>query len=370
MTKLFFLLTPFSYLDFAGVRFLIFQLLVGVLFCVKALFFKKRLLGEKSLYPLVLLLWLTFLYAFVSGVYEAFWAISSFALILCFSLQISWFLDGKNINRINRLYVWACIFTAVGLFVQWILHVFLNLTVFRYILFGGARNAYSFIWMDFSFISLYVISCIPMLFRLYSKKVSFLISGFLIFSSLITSARTGVAALFIFLAVTIFLSLLKAFFSRKIALKYLMYILFFPIILVLVFFGLPLLTGREVTMSSSGRFGDYLIAFDFFKDNVWFGAYLDKVYYSQNVAFIPHNLFVHPLVMGGIFYFMLFVIFLFSVLLSIRNSDKDLLHSVYICLLGFQFIPSFFSAYFFAVLLGIALASSKRNRLKNKAAYV
>src|SRR5690606_24595686 len=127
-------------------------------------------------------------------------------------------------------------------------------------------------------------------------------------------------------------------------------------------YALPLITGRQLTASSSGRFEGFALGFQFLLNHPFFGALLDKELYKSTVSYVPHNIFLFPLFMGGLLYFSAFMAFLSLLIWDIKFADSDILAAVLICFLGFQFIPSFFSAYFFAVLLGIAMASSKINK--------
>lgn len=362
MARLFFLLTPFSYLEVFDVRFILLQVVIGCILVLKYIFKRGKILFDACFIPLLLVITISFVYASIVGAYESFLSSLVFSFIFYASFVLSFNASKVGLYVIKKLYVYTCIFAALGLFIQWSADYFLNITLFRYVLFGGNRSAFSFIWEDFSFISLFVVSCIPIVYCIYGRFISTLISLFLILASLITSARTGVGAILLFLAFLSFTQYGKSLLTGRITLVQLFFGLVLPVVMFLAVFLLPLLTGREVSASSSGRFDDYVTGLNFLSENLWFGALLDKDYYFQNIAKIPHNLFIHPLVMGGVFYFILFMVFLMLALRAVNKADKEVLHSIYICLLGFQFIPSFFSAYFFAVLLGIALGNSKINK--------
>lgn len=135
-------------------------------------------------------------------------------------------------------------------------------------------------------------------------------------------------------------------------------------------FGMESFTGRQVTGSSSGRIDDFIVGFQFFKENILFGFFFNKDLYNQMVGIIPHNVFVYMLYMGGVASFFIFLMWFFAVTMKIRSADLRLISALCICLLGFQFIPSFFSAYFLAVLLGLAMLSSKFNLNKNSISVV
>lgn len=230
-------------------------------------------------------------------------AVSSFLILLFVASQ---FYDA-DVNYLLKLYKIAVLFTAGGVFLQFISHYFLGLELFRYQLFGGGRNAYSFIWEDYSFLSLYLISAIPLFF---DKKISlkFLIfSSVLFVSSIITSARSGVAALFLFLIIYILYDFFKSLRSGRARFGS---ILVFLLILALPYFvilGMEFFTGREVTSSSSGRMDDFVFGYKKFLDNPVFGYLFNKELYHNTVSKILHNVFIYTLYMGGLVSFFVFL---------------------------------------------------------------
>ncbi|HBG37145.1 MAG TPA: hypothetical protein DDW88_08785 [Treponema sp.] len=54
------------------------------------------------------------------------------------------------------------------------------------------------------------------------------------------------------------------------------------------------------------------------------------------------------------------LVWLDLIIIKIKKTDIKLLSTLIICFLGFQLIPSFFSAYFIEILLGIALVDLKK----------
>ncbi|MBV2209760.1 MAG: hypothetical protein KUL77_09375 [Thermomonas sp.] len=357
---------PFSYITLYDVRFIVVQLVVGFILVLKIIFERKIVLRDGSIYCFSFVLLITAIYALITGAYESLLSLISFYFILYCSYLITYMGGVKRVEYNKNLYVVACVFIAVGVYVQWFLEIFFGISIFRNILFGGGRHAYSFIWEDFSFASLVVVSCIPIVLSMYGRKLAIAISFLLITATIVTSARTGIVAILVFTILKFILLSLKMLKTGKMRAHYFAIVIVSPVVLFVLFVGLPFFTGRELTIASSGRLDGFLVGLDFFRDNFWFGAFLDKLYYGQNIAIIPHNLFLYPLIMGGVVYFSFFMAFLVVALYLARSSDGDISQSIYLCLLGFQFIPSFFSAYFFAMLLGMAMASSKINQKESR----
>lgn len=361
---LFLMLIPFSYFEVLGVRVLLFQVFIGFSILIVRFLKIKRVvvLFDSSMVLLLFLSCVVLVFGLHSGYLNEFLAVSVFFILMLIVGQI----DGRSLLEDAVLfYKYAVLFSAVGVFCQFLVHKALGVELFRYQLFGGGRNAYSFIWEDYSFLSLFIASAIPLFFN---GKVGFkflFVTFFLLVASIITSARTGVVAFSLFVALYVACELFRSVLSgrvNKTALFIFVFLAFLPPVMIL---GMENLTGRKVTLSSSGRIDDFVIGFEFFKERMWYGFLFDKELYNQTASMIPHNLFIYMLYMGGVVAFLVFILWLALVVIRVRFSDRTLLSSLLICFLGFQFIPSFFSAYFLAVLLGMAMLSSRVNRVEN-----
>ena len=363
MVILFYLLTPFSYLEINGLRFILIQVLVGLLAALYFFIRKPKLHSGFAFPALAVLLVVTAGYYLASGNVDSLLAVSVFLLLMFFSFYLAE--NGPlSIESIKLIYIATCVFAAFGLAFQLVVNKLFGISFFRHQLFGGNRNAYSFIWADYSFISLFVVSCLPLVLRFKSRLLVFLTFLFLLFSSLVSSARTGVAALFLLTVCLVSLKYLTALVRGRMALKYLVLAAAMLVTPVIGMYALPLITGRQLTISSSGRVDDFILGFQFFSSHPFFGALLDKERYGALVSTVPHNFFLYPLFMGGVIYFFCFMVFVLSLVQDLKSADSDLLASLLLCFFGFQFIPSFFSAYFLAILLGIAMASSSMNRYR------
>ncbi|MCQ4230890.1 hypothetical protein M8P87_13655 [Pseudomonas stutzeri] len=355
---LFFLLIPFSYMSLLGVRIIALQVLAGFAWLVIK-FYKKRKLSFYFDIDLAVLLVLCAVvggYAFHVDYFNEFFAIATFILLLFLTVQFG----PDLINTALGFYRLSVLFVAVGLVGQYLLHILSDVVVFNYELFGGGRNAYGFIWNDYSFLSLYIASSIPLFYngRYNLQFISILL--FLLIASIITSARTGPVAFLLFIVLYIFYFLFQAFATGKLKRKFFIVGTSIFFVIPALFFSIMLLTGREVTFSSSGRVEDFVIGYRYFLDDPMFGFYFDRANYNAAVSIVPHNVFIYFLYMGGLLAFAVFVCWLVSVSFVLRLSDKRIVAALVICLIGFQFIPSFFSAYYVAILVGLSVLSSRK----------
>ena len=361
MTVLFYLLTPFSYLELVGVRLILFQVLLGLVIVSYRVYKKPVLHLSPSFLALYIVVAITAVYSFFSGFVDSLMAVSAFSLLMYFSFYMA-SSGNVKIGKIKNVYLVSCLFIALGLFFQVFVHKFFGVAMFRHQLFGGERNAYSFIWMDYSFVSLFVVSCLPIVLSLKGRVFSLFVVLLVLLASTITSARTGIAAVSLFFILLFSKGYFSTLIKGKIRPRYFMLAAVAFVIPFLFMYFLPVITGRQLTASSSGRFDDFILGFNFLLEHPLFGVLLNNDLYGSLVSTVPHNVFLFALFTGGLIYFFSFAIFLGTLARDIRYADSDILSSILICFLGFQFIPSFFSAYFFAVLLGIAIASSRLNK--------
>ncbi|WP_407363166.1 hypothetical protein HKW97_07885 [Pseudomonas luteola] len=359
-----YLFLPLSYFSVFGVRFLFIQVLLVVSSVFISIFYFKRVWLDASFWSGPLIFFLLFGVSFFTKDFSVLMAFSAFIMFAYWQA----FFDEIQLNDfvlvLKKAYSVAALISAIGVIGQFLMNDFYKIEIARVEYFGGGRTAYSFLWQDFSFLSLFVVSAIPIVYVCFHKKIRFLVILLLIFSSIATSARTGIVSLTIFSIFIFIFIFLKSVFSGKansnIGLGFfLILILFFFVPSFLTFF-----TGRELTFSSSGRFEGFAAGLNFLSNNVVWGAMFDINYFVENIAIIPHNIFLYFMIMGGMVFFVLFLAWFFQICWVVRYADKDLIFALFIVFIGFQFIPSFFSGYFAACLLGLAFSSARTNLSK------
>lgn len=96
------------------------------------------------------------------------------------------------------------------------------------------------------------------------------------------------------------------------------------------------------------------------------GAMFNIDFFVDEVSVIPHNIFIYFLVMGGSLFFVVFFIWLALVASCLFSFRSSVFAALCIVFVGFQFIPSFFSAYFVASLIGIGMAQAKIESINSR----
>lgn len=347
------ILITFSYANIVGIRLAIFIpivllliiLLQGSFFCKDKIFV--------FIQTIIFSMMLSF--SVITGFYDNFLAFIIF-MILSITYSLT-FVSLKRLDSLIKLYTYFGIFSAIGLFFQYILYNYIGYS-FGTIIFFNNRTAFSFLWLDFSFFSLYLASLVPLIFYVFkSIPVKFLLSLFVLVASFMTTARTGV---FSFLIFSVLFSFYKLFITlalgnfKKEHLKLLIGGVFFIPLSIIFFPYISSLSDREITTSDSGRMQGYIDALNYLGDNFFWGAMFNSEYYFNNVNVLPHNVFLYIFTMGGVLFFLVFLIFLILVLVYSRN--KFVVSSIFISFIGVMFIPSFYSMYYLGWLISMAFA--------------
>lgn len=353
---------PFSYLNFGGFRVLPFFLIASyslIFYSLKKIRFNYNLVSY-----LFLILIVSMMSIFSNS-------LNSLLSMVCFFLIAYWplFIERINFsnyffNKIINIYINIALLMGVGVLLQSYLYNEMSVSI-------GTINEYAdrigfgFIWMDYSFLSLYFTSLIPLLW--YTKKNKGAFSVFFIVVSLVTTARTGFYALIIFTMILLIISFLKnVSINNKISILKLSFFSLFimPVLFLLKYFFEINASSRILSLDPTGRIDGYISAIDFFKNNFLYGSMYDIEIYRNAVTIIPHNLFIYNLVLGGVVFFLFFIYWLITLILYCFPMRYEYVsYSVVICLIGFQFIPAVFTAYFFAFLISLVFYKSNLKKL-------
>lgn len=255
-------------------------------------------------------------------------------------------------DKLFLCYIQGVYIAAIGLAVQFLVINFIGMEVGYFSLFGLNRRAYAFLFSDFSFLSLYLSSGAMMIFMLGKKQYESTLKwlGYtilLLVASMLTSARTGIAA---FLVVFMLYSLgrLLTLISKG-SIKSILLILFNAIVLIGSYFILNRVRIGDLS-GDSGRFVINTLAFEMFKKNPLLGVGFGVSTYGHNISTIPHNIFYQYLAQGGIIFTLTLIVFLFIVALIAWKKNKVLFWGYFSIIIGALFIPDIFSSRF---LLGI-----------------
>lgn len=304
--------------------------------------------------------------AIISSSINEIMALSVFLLLLYWPDYIKYSkIKELDLRKLYLVYIYAAVFLSIGVLLQLLLYKFFGVEVGKVGIYGsGSRVGFGFIWKDFSFLSLYLVSAIPLVFGVYKLGAKcFLITILLVVGSVATSARTGIFSLFLVLMFLFVYELIKIAINQKTSTKNL---IFMAMSIFLPFIFIPfwaMLTNRKLTLSGSGRLEGYLDSILRVIDNPLFGKLYNVVEYKANYIAAPHNIFIFVTTFGGFIGLVLFAIWLSLVFIRLRIVRKTTKMSLLILLIGLQLIPSYYSAYFVAVLLSLAIFEAKSSKL-------
>ncbi|KZS23635.1 hypothetical protein BMY_1502 [Wohlfahrtiimonas chitiniclastica] len=137
----------------------------------------------------------TALLAIYSGNYKSIGSTFTFFLLAYWPI----FYISNQIRNLYKqayyTYLLAAIITSFGVILQMLLYKLTNTHLGFIQQFGGGRIAYGFIWNDYSFLSLFLVSAVPLVLSLKGAQYKYVLTLILISASLITSARTGITSL-------------------------------------------------------------------------------------------------------------------------------------------------------------------------------
>lgn len=344
---------PFLYTSVGGIRIAI---LVPFILILTIFSQKKWEIKNKKVFTVqFLMLVMMVSYALLTGYFD-----NLFAFLIFFMLSISLLLknfNGNELKRLMQIYVFMGVFSAIGLIVQYFFYTVLGITFGTVILFNN-RTAFSFLWLDFSFFSLYLASLVPLIFFVFNRfYIRLLLSIIVLIASFMTTARTGVFSFAVFMIIYMIYNIYPAFIKGKISLsnaKLIFSTIFISPLLLLSIPYIQSLSNREITAGDSGRTDGYLSALNYVEQNLLFGYMFDSDSYFNNINVLPHNSILYIMTMGGVVFLFLFLFFLIFVLSYSKN--KFILSSILISLIGTMFIPSIYSMYYLGFLISVSLA--------------
>lgn len=355
------LILIFGYFEFLEIRLmpLIFLLFVIVIL-ISIIFNNLVIKWDVSIIISTLLVFIVLFFSIYTGSFDFFVSMAIFFTLAHWPLFISIKNPYKMYSSGLAIYIYSGLILSLGLFIQIFMFKFLGVVFGKTDLYGGGRLAFAFTWQDYSFLSLYFASCVPLVLST-NFRIKFILKLFLIavliVASLSTTARTGLVSLLISIVIYIIFNLNKIVIYKKI-----FYILIFiiPLYFLFAFFKDYNLVEREITADSSGRTEGYIEGFNYFANNIFLGSFFNPSHYKDNVGVIPHNLFVYLAVIGGLFLLFFAISWLLTIAIKVYRLDSnELIYSFVTCLIGFQFIPSIFSGYFLSILISLIFIKYK-----------
>jgi O-antigen ligase/polysaccharide polymerase Wzy-like membrane protein len=350
-----FILVPFSYLELYGIRIIAIgplALLGSIIVLSK---YKLKLTVEFAPY-LVLFVYICFL-CLVSGSS----VILALAIFFVYSIWPA-FISRRDLNiglqlKIIKVYIYGALFCAIGVVVQRSIFEVFGIELGKIDRYGGNRIGFGFIWLDYSYLSLFLVSAIPLFFSINNSSLIFRYLGILVLvvGSLVTTARTGVVSLIIIMWIYSLYVLGSRLLTNRLNFGALAIILGSVVILAFGYFYASNISSRDWSASGSGRIEGYVMAFEYVSQNPFFGTMFSPELYKSIVGVIPHNLFLYIAAMGGVFSLFMILAWLALLGVSLLKNSVPIKLSLFIVFIGLQFVPSIFSAYFVAALVSISL---------------
>lgn len=287
--------------------------------------------------------------------------------ICLFSFQIGEFLknnfSNKLMEEIQKCYIITSVSVAFQILLQrfWITNT--GQIIGHYSLMGGDRIAYAGLMNDYSFASLYLVTAAMLLLILFveTKKVSIInfviLFSFLVFTSILVSARTGIFSLI----VTILLYFIFRFKKDFVKVSILSVIGLTSVPFLLNY--LTSIRKYERLFDGSGRLELAYKAWNVFLKNpvigVGFGR--DNLVNNYNMI-VPHNFFIQYLLQFGIVGFVI-IVFNFFIFYMKYSRNNYLMWLFLLCFIGSMLIPDIVSSRFLSVIIVMIMINSSKNSL-------
>lgn len=269
-----------------------------------------------------------------------------------------------KIESYLKLYVLMAILCSVGVILQWLLYNYFSIEFGKIDTYLN-RTGFGFTWLDYSFLSVFLVSAIPIVnFKMKVLNLCFCVV--LLIGAIVTSARTGVfSVIFVYIAVSSIATFKSVFFKGEITKRNLLQLVAFSVFMFLIPVLWSLFSDRELSSSSSGRFEGYFLVFQALSDMPFLGYMYDTELYKFENGAVPHNIFLYVLSMSGLVGLVTLCLWLISYCISLKCLDLKLIKMLIITFVGLQFIPSYYSGYFIAVIISFSLMCS-RNKDEKK----
>ena len=334
---LFFFFPVFAYAVIAGFRIL----LLILVFLIFVILFRPSIAKLPSLKMAALIFIYILGCSIIVGEYHTIVNFTIFYLIYCVSTTLLK-TNATNIQR-EKLLILSGLILSSGVILQKLL--FENFGIqFGNILILGNRVAFTFTWQDSSYLSLYLAMLISIgLYSVNFKSMSkFLISVVMFLGIISTSARTG-------LLVGCCAIILWVFLTRTFLQKVLFLLILVPIVSLNIVEVLEGMTGRNNILHAGTRLLILENAFERFLENPIFGMMFAIEKYVDLTGGLPivHNALGFILVSGGIVFLLLIGMLFFEMLRETKfYESRQIVNVILLFVLGLNFLPSPFGAYF------------------------
>ncbi|MGE7982538.1 O-antigen ligase family protein [Solibacillus sp. NPDC093137] len=269
----------------------------------------------------------------------------------------------KYKEYLKELYITSVLALSLVVIFQALLHRN-GISIGNTLLLGGERYATGYLFSDYSFLALYLVS--PIYF-IFFKEIKIWIKFNMLFvilsASFLTTARTGVIAVVICMLVFLIIySLRNAIIKTP---KVMVIWIAFLVVCALLINMLSMIRSEDI-LSSSGRYDGYIIALRMWFDSFFLGIGFDMNSYKSILGIaMPHNFVIQLLLQGGIVYFILIVTLFFLIFVKSYSLDKNSIWTLLLIIIGSQFIPDILDSRYLLVLI-LLVSLKNMNKSQNK----
>lgn len=256
-------------------------------------------------------------------------------------------LSTTDIDMIVHYYLMSSVIMALTLIMQVILYYGLDIQLGLLQRLGTNRVAFGSLFNDYSFLSLFLVSGAMFLYANRTKYNDNFLVGFLLISSMLTSARTGVAAFLVVYSFKSFIDFLKLYQERS--RKLLVYISVYIIIILIIFYGMKMFRPGDI-LSDSGRSGLNVLGIDLFLSNPIFGNGFGTKSISLIIGGLPHNLVVQFLSQTGVYITTILILFITLLSIKLYKYKRNIFWTFLTIMIGALFIPDIFNSRFLSIL--------------------
>ncbi|TZF92412.1 O-antigen ligase family protein [Chryseobacterium panacisoli] len=281
-----------------------------------------------------------------------------FLLIIIIAL-IKLRMSDLTVSSMMKFYVFAASVAGLMVLIQ---YLSLKILGINYLgvqnQFGKSRTGFAGLFYDYSISSIYLSSaslilCYGLLTKKYiiNYKLSIIFLLFTIGTSVLTSGRSGIAALFI----ALFFLLI---YLRNIKIIVVSLIVGFPLVkTILYIYSL----NRTTNLSNdSGRLDNYLNALNYFYKDFWFGARF-LGFSETSKSMLPHNFILDFLVQYGVIFTLLLLLFLIVVWFKGLKKQPILFFLFLLMLVGGNFHASFINTHYIVIPLILIIGTLNNN---------
>lgn len=374
---------PFAWRSIYGTSFSSFSIswfyLVGLVFFLMLIFSKNLMsvrISKQKAYSLLCIIFLLGWgiipliksYNFYDGLTE-YIMYAFFYLLLFASIFHEGSLSRENKDTVLRMFTIMTMYCAIAISTQYVLAYF-GINIFKYEMFGSdnVRHAYAYMFEDMSSASIILVSG-AMVCLIYGKRIfkyPNVIMTTIIIGTVLSSTRTGIVAFGI-------IAIIFILFNRNSKYKFIKVIFIFLLAYVVVsLYSLirPMDSISTIITYDNGRFDLIANSILLFLEYPFFGTGFDSSIFIRltGLPTVGHTYILTVLTMTGVFYTIVFVVFILICLREARmKGNNEEIWIIILAFVGSCFIPNLMGTRYLVILFLVIFlsANTKQPYLEN-----